>query len=412
MDTAAIHDNGPFRIGDWRVDPTAREATNGTRIRRFSPKAMAVLQEIVAAGGEVVRRAELLDRVWPDVHVGEESLTHAISELRRAFGDSRREPAVIETVQKAGYRLRASLIVHTPSSIAPAGPATEVFDLDAYLLCLEARRQSERGGLEGVLKADELGREAVARAPRFALAHAEFAVSASLRSLYRQGQGITLVEAAHLAETAVQLRPDLAYAHAAKGFALGALGRIEAARTAFGTALARDPNDFESHYLCARALHAAGEAKAATTIGERAAALKSDDYRALYLVSRSATVAGDLARACAARAACLRRVQRRLEIDPHEPRARNILGPLLAMLDRPEEAIAAVERDEQSGAPLEFYNVVAMARVGEIGGALDRFEAVVDGGWRHGDWLKVEPAIAALHHEPRFRRIATLLAAA
>ena len=96
---------GPFELGEWRVDPASREFRSRDGSTRVSPKAMHVLQTLIEAGGDVVRRDEMLDAVWADVVVGEEVLTHAIAELRRALRDSARRPRFIETVHKAGYRL-------------------------------------------------------------------------------------------------------------------------------------------------------------------------------------------------------------------------------------------------------------------------------------------------------------------
>ncbi len=111
-----------FQIGDWKVDPASRRITQGEKTRRISPKSALVLTVLAEAEGEVVSREDLLDRVWPEVTVGEEVLTQAIAELRRAFRDSARAPRYIETVPKAGYRLLAE--VRTPS-LGAAGAARE-----------------------------------------------------------------------------------------------------------------------------------------------------------------------------------------------------------------------------------------------------------------------------------------------
>ncbi len=87
------------------VDSAARHIDVGGRLTHLSPKAMAVLTVLCDAQGAVVTRDDLLASVWPDVHVGEEVLTQAIAELRRALGDKARTPRYIETIAKSGYRL-------------------------------------------------------------------------------------------------------------------------------------------------------------------------------------------------------------------------------------------------------------------------------------------------------------------
>lgn len=115
-----------FALGTWQVDALGRRLTHlQDRSRpavRLSNKANRVLMALVEAEGQVVTREALLDSAWPDVVVGEEVLTHAIAELRRALGDSPRQPQYIETVHKAGYRLLAAVAAEERLGPAAAGP--------------------------------------------------------------------------------------------------------------------------------------------------------------------------------------------------------------------------------------------------------------------------------------------------
>jgi DNA-binding winged helix-turn-helix (wHTH) protein len=67
-------------------------------------KPLEILSELLGNAGSVVTKAELLDRVWPDVTVVEASLPTAIRKLRRAIGDTRPDAPMIETVNGIGYR--------------------------------------------------------------------------------------------------------------------------------------------------------------------------------------------------------------------------------------------------------------------------------------------------------------------
>lgn len=68
---------------------------------------MAVLVYLASHRGEVVTRAELEDYVWAGTVVGYDALGNTIIKLRKAFGDKARDPHVIETISKTGYRLLA-----------------------------------------------------------------------------------------------------------------------------------------------------------------------------------------------------------------------------------------------------------------------------------------------------------------
>ena len=66
---------------------------------------MEVLLCLARAGGEVVDREYLFAKVWRGAAVSDDTLTQSIAELRRAFGESARDPQVIETIPKRGFRL-------------------------------------------------------------------------------------------------------------------------------------------------------------------------------------------------------------------------------------------------------------------------------------------------------------------
>lgn len=70
----------------------------------LTPKAAAVLGYLLRHPGELITKDKFLDVVWEGVSVREESLTQAISVIRRAIGDSTQSPRFIETISGEGYR--------------------------------------------------------------------------------------------------------------------------------------------------------------------------------------------------------------------------------------------------------------------------------------------------------------------
>jgi DNA-binding winged helix-turn-helix (wHTH) protein/tetratricopeptide (TPR) repeat protein len=65
------------------------------------PKAWAMLNFLVAHAGQVVEREALLDAVWPDVTVTDDSVTQCVAELRRVLGEN--GPKWLRTVPRRGY---------------------------------------------------------------------------------------------------------------------------------------------------------------------------------------------------------------------------------------------------------------------------------------------------------------------
>src|SRR6476646_6976201 len=109
-----------FRIGDWMVCPRLNRLERNGRQVRLEPKVMQVLACLAERPGEMVSKEELLGKVWADTFVTDEVLTRAISELRRALEDDARQPRIIETVQRGGYRLIASTPPAAPAVSKPA----------------------------------------------------------------------------------------------------------------------------------------------------------------------------------------------------------------------------------------------------------------------------------------------------
>ena len=99
----------PFEVAGNPVDPAALRVTVDGNTIRLEAKAMQVLVYLAERAGRVVSRAELEKRIWPGRVVTEDSVIKAIAKLRRVFHDDAREPKVIETLPKSGYRLIAQV---------------------------------------------------------------------------------------------------------------------------------------------------------------------------------------------------------------------------------------------------------------------------------------------------------------
>lgn len=96
------------------MEPLADRIRNGPIWTHVEPRVMNLLLCLAEKAGKTVTREELTARVWPDCHVGEDALNTCVSRLRRALQDDGREPRVIETVPKIGYRLVAAVSWDVP----------------------------------------------------------------------------------------------------------------------------------------------------------------------------------------------------------------------------------------------------------------------------------------------------------
>src|SRR6266571_8629933 len=111
-----------YEFGPFRLDPSEGRLLRGEQIVALTPKAFETLSLLVQKSGHLVKKDELIERVWHDTIVEESNLNVIIHTLRKALGDDPRESKYIETVAKRGYRFVAEVRTapdpeETPSKI-------------------------------------------------------------------------------------------------------------------------------------------------------------------------------------------------------------------------------------------------------------------------------------------------------
>jgi DNA-binding response OmpR family regulator len=104
----ASTDQGPIRIGELELDPGARTVRLGAEELDLSRKEFDLLAELMRNAGRVVRREELMSKVWDVNWFGStKTLDVHIGWLRRKLGDDPNRPRFIETVRGVGFRFAA-----------------------------------------------------------------------------------------------------------------------------------------------------------------------------------------------------------------------------------------------------------------------------------------------------------------
>ena len=98
-----------FSLGAWLVRPELNSLVRGRETRHVTPKAMDVLVCLARREGRVVSKDDIHREVWPGTFVSDDALTRCIAELRRALRDSSRDPEIVGTVTRRGYRVLATV---------------------------------------------------------------------------------------------------------------------------------------------------------------------------------------------------------------------------------------------------------------------------------------------------------------
>src|SRR5215469_16927890 len=110
-----------FRIGSWLVEPSLNSVTCDGKVHRLEPKMMEVLVCLAQNQRVMVSKEQLMRVVWPDTFVTDDVLTRCVSELRKALEDDAKEPRVIQTIPKRGYRLLVK-----PEPVNPPSPRSHI----------------------------------------------------------------------------------------------------------------------------------------------------------------------------------------------------------------------------------------------------------------------------------------------
>ena len=96
-----------YRFGDVVLDLDGgflRQGAGEVTLRR---KSFEVLTYLVERHGRLVTKSELIDAVWPETAVTDNSLAQCLLEIRRALGDQSQQ--MIRTVARRGYVFAAPL---------------------------------------------------------------------------------------------------------------------------------------------------------------------------------------------------------------------------------------------------------------------------------------------------------------
>jgi len=109
-----------FRLGTWLVEPKLNRISDQDTTLHLEHKVMQLLVYLATRVGEVLSRFEILDAVWRTRFVADNTLTHAVAEIRSAVGDDPRRPTYLQTIPKRGYRLIAPVSCLEPVRTAPA----------------------------------------------------------------------------------------------------------------------------------------------------------------------------------------------------------------------------------------------------------------------------------------------------
>lgn len=140
--------HSPFKIDTveqclWRID-----GAGGEERLHLAPKAFQVFHYLLSHSGRIVSHDEVLQAVWPTVHVQPEILKSHILAIRGVLGDRADTSMYIETVRGRGYRFVGPIAHFYPEPLddAPHADGVPFVGRKAPLLQLAAQFASAASG--------------------------------------------------------------------------------------------------------------------------------------------------------------------------------------------------------------------------------------------------------------------------
>jgi serine/threonine protein kinase/Tfp pilus assembly protein PilF len=282
-------------------------------------------------------------------------------------------------------------------------------NVQAYDFYLRGRQYFHQLSRKTLEYAKQMFNKAIEIDPNYARAYAGVADCYSLLYTYFDAREFNIRQADIASRKALELEPELAEAHVARGLA-AALGlRYEEAEREYETAMKLDPKLFEAPYFYARARRSQGQHEEALKLFERASLLRPEDFQSPSFAGDAYAGLGMPAEATAAYRRAVRLVDQRLEMNPDDSRALNLGATILAKLGEKERAIDLMRRsvviDPED--PMLLYNAACTFSVlGVAEEALSTLERAVEKGWGDKAWIQRDSDLDPIRETARFKSIA------
>jgi len=282
-------------------------------------------------------------------------------------------------------------------------------DVQAYDYYLKGRGFFHQWRRKSLQFARQMFLRAIEIDPEYALAYAGVADCCSSLYTWFEADEANREQAEAASRKALELNPELAEAHSARGLALTIGKRYDEARGEFEAAIKLNPKLFEAHYFYGRALFLQGKLEEAATRFEEASRVRPEDYQAPALLNSIYKGLGRNDEAKSMGERNLQRIEKHLEMYPEDARAFYFGAGLAFAYGQRARAAAWVQRalaiDPED--PLILYNVGCVyALMGRVEEAIDCLEGTLrHGGTGHRQWMKNDSDLDSLRENPRFQAL-------
>jgi adenylate cyclase len=108
-----------FEFAGHTLDPERGRLQRGGMEVSLRPKSLTLLHYLLEHAGRVISKDELVEAVWPDISVSDDSLTQCMKDVRKALGPE--GEGLIRTVMRRGYIID-EVKLRSPSQVIALSP--------------------------------------------------------------------------------------------------------------------------------------------------------------------------------------------------------------------------------------------------------------------------------------------------
>ncbi len=281
-------------------------------------------------------------------------------------------------------------------------------DFKAYEYYLRGRGHYRRRTRADFDSAREMFQSAIAIDSGYALAWAGLADTYTEFWRNYESSDENLAQAEEASREAVELDPNLAEAHASRGFALGQRQLYDEAAAEFRRAMELNPRLFEAYYYYGTVAFAAGRLETAAEMFEKATEAAPDEIRALQLLPQIYTRLGREGAAAAANRQRVEVVERRLEFNPDDVPMLLDGASALAALGERQRSLEWASRilDKAGDDALVLYNLACLySLAGEVTSSLEALEKSYAAGLADPEWMQQDSDLDNIRHHPRYKEL-------